>query len=111
MEISQIMHRNFEYGPIARGIYTVMLWCVWIFVFTAPIYLVYYIPLLIFLGIGLKPFLIQTGLASLYRAIDAKRTDQYNEKLRRNYHNVNAEKIKKRNKHLKEMKKKLTSKN
>ena len=110
MELSPLRESNFEYGALARGIYIVMLWAVWIFVFVAPVYLIYYVPLLLFLGLGLKPFLIRTGLFTIFNALESKRSDKHNEELKKGYYIRNAKKIEERDKHIEEMRKKMITK-
>lgn len=101
---------NFEYGALTRGIYTAMLWSVWVFVFVAPSYLVYYVPLLIFLGIGLKPLLIKTGFFSVYQNYLAKLDEKTNQKLLKGYRTRNTNKLEQLEKNREEMRKSLLSK-
>ena len=61
------MHDNgFEYGPLARGIFTGLLWLTVLIGFVAPNLLVYYLPLLLFLAFGFKTLLQKTGLYEWY---------------------------------------------
>ena len=55
---------NFEYGVVARGIFISLLWLTVLIGFTAPFMLPWHIGLLLFLGLGLKPVLLKTGLYS-----------------------------------------------
>jgi len=98
---------TFEYSPLAKGTYTAMLWFTLVVLAINPFLLIIYMPLLLFLGLGLKPFLIQTGLAEKYQALSAKRMDKLNNKLKQGYDARNAERINKRDKHLNEMRNKL----
>ncbi|MDX1735489.1 MAG: hypothetical protein R3228_14035 [Halioglobus sp.] len=62
---------NFSWGPLARGLYTALLWCTIIIGWHYPGLLVYYVALMIFLGLGLRPLLEFTGLdAYLSRHLD-----------------------------------------
>ncbi len=108
--LSVLRESNFEFGILARSIYIVMLWAVWIFVFIAPEYLIYYALLLLFLGLGLKPFLMKTGLVSVFQSIEAKRIKVHDEKLKKGYCARNVKKIKKRERHIKDMRKKMMPK-
>ena len=62
------MQDDFQYGPLARGAYIALLWSTAILGFVAADadwarhYLRWHLLLLVFLGLGLKPFLLRTGL-------------------------------------------------
>jgi len=101
---------SFEYGTLAIAIYKAMLWLVVLIGFTAPNILIYYVPLLIFLGLGLRPFLISTGLHQRYQSFLAKRDEQVDERLKQGYYKRNAKNISRQDKHLKAMRKKMTPK-
>ena len=88
-----MQRETFEYGALTQGIFIVMLWGVWIFVFVAPFFLVYYVPLLLFLGVGLKPLLIKTGIFSIYQNYLSKRDERINEELKKNYRSRNSKKL------------------
>lgn len=103
------MMNNFEYGPIARGIYTAMLWLVWLVPFVFPEYFFFYLLLLIFLGLGLRPLLLKTGIYSIFQRVKKRYTEWRNKNLRQAYYKRNAEQVDKRDKHLAEMKKKMIS--
>ncbi|WP_206485613.1 hypothetical protein [Thalassotalea sp. G2M2-11] len=110
MESKSLRRENFEYGPLARGIFIVMLWGVWIFVFVAPFYLVYYVPLLLFVGLGLKPFLIKTGMFSVYQNYLLKRDERINETLKKGYRSRNSKKLDKAKYNREKMRKALEPK-
>ena len=82
---------KFQWGPVARGIYIGMLWFTVVIGWHFPNFLAYYIPLLIFLGLALRPLLEMTGLYDLYvtlsERIDESRwkkiTEQRREEVRR----------------------------
>lgn len=57
---------DFAYGPVARATYMALLWLTVFISFTNPVWLLYYIPLLLFLGVFLKPLLVKSGLARWY---------------------------------------------
>jgi len=101
---------TFEYSPLAKGIYTAMLWFTLVVLVINPFLLMVYGPILLFLGLGLKPFLIQTGLAEKYQALSAKRMDKLNNKLKQGYNARNANRLNNRDKHLNEMRNKLKPK-
>jgi len=101
---------TFEYGPFIKGTYTAMLWFTLVIIVINPFLLIAYFPLLLFLGLGLKPFLIQTGLAAKYQALSAKRMDRLNGKLKKGYYARKTKKLSKRDKHLEEMRRKMKPK-
>jgi len=105
-----VSNADFEYGPVARGIFIAMIWLVVLIALTTPFLLVIYLPFLIFLGLGLKPFLISTGLARQYQAFSAKRSDRINEQLRQGSYTRNGQKMDARDKHLEVMRKKMMPK-
>lgn len=78
--------QKFAWGPVARGIYIGMLWFTVVIGWHFPNMLTYYIPLLVFLGLGLRPLLERTGLYDLYVhvivKIDDKKWEKINEKKR-----------------------------
>ncbi len=57
---------KFEWGPLARGTYLAMICLMMLLGWVAPTWLIYYVPLLIFLGLGLRPLLEKTGLYDLF---------------------------------------------
>lgn len=63
---------KFEWGPVARGIYIGMLWFTVVIGWHFPNFLAYYIPLLIFLGLALRPLLEITGLYDVFVALSEK---------------------------------------
>ena len=101
---------SFEYGPLALGIFQAMLWLVVLITFTVPTVLIYYIPLLLFLGLGLRPFLISTGLHQRFQHFSGKHDERINKKMRQGYYQRNAKKVDRQEKHLEEMRKKMTPK-
>ena len=67
---------QFEYGPIAKGIFTALLWMTVLVAFAYPKALFIYIPFLQFLASGLKPLLIKTGLYHLYSDANHKEEER-----------------------------------
>lgn len=77
------MADDFQYGPAARGIYMALLWSTVLFGAVAAdapwalAWLPWHVALLLFLGLGLKPLLLRTGLyrwwMSLMAAAQEKR--------------------------------------
>jgi len=63
------MDREFEYGPIARGVYIALVSLIAVVPLYAPQYFLYYLILIVFLGFGLRPFLVKTGLFNLWNGI------------------------------------------
>lgn len=70
------MHSTFEWGPLARGVYTAMLCLTFLVSWIFPEYLVRYILLLIFLGLLLRPLLERSGLYGLYLRIACKLSEK-----------------------------------
>ncbi|GAA6151215.1 hypothetical protein [Pseudoteredinibacter isoporae] len=68
---------QFYWGPFARACYIAAWWFCLFFVWVAPNVLWTYIPVLIFLGVGLRPLLEATGLYTACQAILLKRDDAY----------------------------------
>ncbi len=60
------MKRDFEYGPVARGIFIALVSLTPVLPFVHPGYLAPYLLLLLFLGLGLRPLLQWTGLYTLF---------------------------------------------
>lgn len=109
--VIKLKEESFEWGALARGLYVAMLWLIWIFVFTAPSYLMYYVPLLLFLGLGLRPILIKTGLFNAYQGYLAKRDERINQKLKKGYRTRNANKIEQQERNREKMRQSLLPKN
>jgi hypothetical protein len=53
---------DFQYGPLARGLFIALCWLSVLLGFTAPNLIPWHLGLLLFLGLGLKPLLLRTGL-------------------------------------------------
>ena len=53
----------FEWGPLAKGAYMMLLWVTILVALLFREHLYWYVPMLIFLGVGLKTLLVRTGLA------------------------------------------------
>jgi len=58
---------QFEYGPISRGIYLALIPAIALTLFFSWEIFGYYLLLLLFLGIGLKPLLLKTGIHALFQ--------------------------------------------
>ena len=74
------MNEGFEYGLLARSLFVCLLWLTAVIGFVAPNLLPWQIGLLLFLGIGLKPLLIRTGLHArwlhfLFRVDEARHAE------------------------------------
>lgn len=72
---------QFEYGPISRGIYYALISATSLVPFIAMELLGYYLLLLVFLGFGLKPLLLKTGIYSLWE----HSTESLHEKVHRKH--------------------------
>ena len=85
--MATVHFHKFKWGPLAQGIYTAMLWLTvglgWLY----PNMLIYYIPLLIFLGLGLRPLIERTGLYEVFTfllvKIENKKWDKITQQKRR----------------------------
>src|SRR5262249_10249190 len=61
--LSGAAHVNdFQWGIIARAIYAALLWLTVLLAYVSPALLPWHLGLLLFLGLGLKPLLLRTGL-------------------------------------------------
>ena len=81
--------RNFYWGPFAVGLYQAMLWSTLIIGWTARDYLFVYVMLLLFLGLGLKPLLLYTGIYQLFNNLfdnlDDKKWERISQERRREF--------------------------
>lgn len=66
---------DFQFGFVARSIYVALLWGIILVSWVWPDWLNYYIVFVIFLGIGLRPLLIWTGLSTLWEHYFQGRSD------------------------------------
>jgi hypothetical protein len=105
-----LARQYFEYGPLAQGAFKALIWLVVLITFTAPWLLMIYIPFLIFLGLGLRPFLISTGLYRYFQVFLIKNDDLKNERLKKANNERNPDQASKRAAHIKAMRKKMTPK-
>jgi hypothetical protein len=101
--------QHFEYGPVAQGIYRAMLYVVILIPFVFPKYFFHYVVFVLFIGLGLRPLLIKTGLYRLFQILQVKVSEIDSRQRQNSYYKYNAEKIDKREEHLKKMKKKMAS--
>jgi hypothetical protein len=62
-----MLDSQFEYGPVARGVYYALISATSLVPFVAMELIGYYLLLLVFLGFGLKPLIIKTGIHSLWQ--------------------------------------------
>jgi hypothetical protein len=65
------MKREFAYGPIAQGIFIALLCLTPLLSYVSPGHLGAYLLFLLFLGLGLRPLLVKTGLHKLWRTAKA----------------------------------------
>lgn len=73
-------HDDFYWGPLARGIFIMLLWCTLLVGRFYPMHLMWYVPMLIFLSLFLRPLLIRTGLHHIFSVLAAKPGDYIWEK-------------------------------
>ena len=60
------MNREFEFGPLAKGLY-IALFCMAVpLLMLFPQYVAAYLASLVVLGLGLRPFLVWSGLYGLW---------------------------------------------
>jgi hypothetical protein len=74
------MHQGFEFGPVARGIYITLISLTALIPLIAPQYFLHYIVFLAFLGFGLRPFLVKTGLFNLWNTIGTAAQSKWDRK-------------------------------
>jgi len=101
---------DFKYGPVAIGIYRALLWLTLLIAFVSYKFLFYYIPLLLFLGLGLRPFLLKTGIYRIYHSFLSKRDEKINIEMRNGYNKRNAKKVSELEKKREKMRKALQPK-
>jgi len=70
-----------------------MLWLTLLIALVAYKLLLYYVPLLLFLGLGLRPFLLKTGIYTVYQKFLSTRDEKTNKKLRKGYNKRNSQKV------------------
>ncbi|MBT3531139.1 MAG: hypothetical protein HOF74_10360 [Gammaproteobacteria bacterium] len=77
---------QFEYGPVPRGIYLALLWLAIVVPFISLALIPYYVFLLLFLGLGLKPLLLKAGIYAMFQhttvSLHEKLTHKHTEKRR-----------------------------
>lgn len=66
-----MLEKQFEYGPVASGVFTALLWLTMLVGILWSEWLVAYVGFLIFLGLGLRPLLQVTGLVDRYSDLEA----------------------------------------
>jgi len=108
--VSTLDKPTFEYGPIARGSYHAMLWSTLLVGLFIPRYVFTYILFLIFLGIGLRPLLIATGLYQHFQEHSANRDDRINQKIKQGYNRSHAKENSRQKDKINEMRKKMMPK-
>ncbi len=59
----------FEYGPIAKGFFIALVWGTFLALAFYPEWLIAYLAFLVFLAVGLRPFLEYTGIYSAYTSV------------------------------------------
>jgi hypothetical protein len=72
--------KKFKYGPLAIGIYTALFTLLVVVMMGFPNLFIYYILLLIFLGIGLRPLIVKTGLYAFYQTQITRLVEKWDRK-------------------------------
>ena len=65
------MEPEFEFGPLSKGIYIALISITALIPFISLEYFFHYVAFLVFLGLGLRPFLVKTGLYNVWNNIGA----------------------------------------
>lgn len=80
------LNTQFEWGPLARGVYTALLCLTVLVSWLYPEYLFHYMGLLVFLGVFLRPLIERSGLYDAYSrfafALSERRWRKVNERRR-----------------------------
>ena len=71
---------KFKYGPLAIGIYVALISLLVVIMAAFPNLFIYYIFLLIFLGIGLRPLLEKTGIYAFYQTLRTRLVEKLDRK-------------------------------
>ena len=101
---------SFEYGPIARGCYFALIVSS-IFVFLLkPLWFLYYMLFIFFLGFGLKAFLIHTGIHRQWQSMMAKLTHHQYQQMQQGFHRRKQQKLSKQAEHIAKMRDKMNPK-
>ena len=74
------MSNELEFGPVARGVYIALISVAPIVPLVAPGYFLHYVIFLVFLGFGLRTFLVKTGLFNLWNSIGASLRSKWDNK-------------------------------
>ena len=74
------MEPEFKYGPVSRGIYIALVSVTALVPLVKPEYFVHYIIFLLFLGFGLRPLLVKTGLYNLWNSTGASVQTKWDKK-------------------------------
>lgn len=74
------MQPEFEYGPFTRGAFIALICLTPLFAILAPAYLIHYFLFLVFLGFGLRPVLVRTGLYAAWQAFEMTVEKKWNRK-------------------------------
>ena len=80
MLLKPMTEKQFEYGPVARGVYIAGIYFALLIGWVAPGWLFHYAALLIFLGLGLRPLLEWTGLAQRFQHATAELEERWHRK-------------------------------
>jgi hypothetical protein len=71
---------KFEYGPISRGVYIALISATTLVPFFFMELLGHYLLLLVFLGFGLRPLLLKTGIYSMWQHSTESAHEKLNKK-------------------------------
>jgi hypothetical protein len=75
---SRLRMHQFEYGPLARGCYLALACLLPVSAILSPELLAWHVLLVLFLGIGLRPLLEQTGAYALYTRLENVLRERWN---------------------------------
>ena len=71
---------TFRWGPVAQGLYIALLWFSVVVSWHFSHWLGYYLLLLVFLGLGLRPLLERTGLYGIAQSLALKTIDKHQDR-------------------------------
>ena len=76
-------YHDFKFGTLATGTYKALLWIGLLIPWAFPGYFFHYVGAMLFLGLGLKPILVRTGLhlhfSSILHAAENKRLENFHQ--------------------------------
>lgn len=64
-----VKESEFEYGPVAKGIFIALVWGIFLVLAFYPEWLAAHMAFLVFVAVGLRPFLVYPGIYSAYSGL------------------------------------------